>query len=125
MNEKILDFVPIMEELHEVAEADGKVSDEEVQFLASLKKSVDKYEKALREAYADDFISEDEFHDLVILRDNILNRSMEFSTDSDDINKMIAVLFDEINKHEIPGMMDDEPTDSEVEVHDEETYEAD
>jgi hypothetical protein len=101
-------FSEIMNHLLRTAEKDGSVTGEEFEFLGELQKKVDSYEKSVYEALEDNIISDDEFHELVILRDSILNAALDFQTESEDINKLVQQLFDEINNFEIPGMQEDE-----------------
>jgi hypothetical protein len=101
-------FSEIMNHLLRTAENDGNVTTEEFQFLGELQEKVDNYEKFVYEAQQDNFISDDEFHELVILRDSILNAALDFQTESEDINVLVQQLFDEINNFVIPGMEDDE-----------------
>jgi len=116
MSSNELNFNHIMEKLRERAAADGKVTEEEERFLKSLGRDVNQYQIDLLDARDDGYISEDEFHDLVLQRDKILNDAMDFDSDSEDINTLVQELFDEINKHEIPGTFEDEKTDEQVEA---------
>ena len=49
-------------------------------------------------------ITDNEFHDLVILRDRILSDAIDFNSVSEDIKKLVNELYIEINDFIIPGM---------------------
>ena len=80
--------------------------------MKKLQAGVDKFQHALYLAKEDKFISEDEFHELVILRDNILIDADSFETESEIITEMVQKLYDEVNNHVLPGM-DEEGYDDE------------
>lgn len=98
----------ILDKLIEMAKADGKVTKEEEDFLATLQTNITKFQESVNFATADDQISDDQFHDLIILRDKILADALEFETGSDDVNNMINELYLEINNFVIPGMLEEE-----------------
>lgn len=101
----------ILDHLIVTAKADGVVTEEEEQFLETLRKDVEKYYEKLSDAKSNDIISEGDFHELVVHRDNILTDAVNFETDSEDVNKLINQLYDEINEYMIPGMVEDEKAD--------------
>ena len=108
MSEKEMDFMNIVDELQVIAEEDGTVTKEEASFLKKLEENVRKFKQAILEAEQDEVISDDEFHDLVLLRDSILADAINFNPESDDLEKMVNTLYEEINKYKIPGMVEDE-----------------
>ncbi|MHA2503357.1 MAG: hypothetical protein ACXAE3_10855 [Candidatus Kariarchaeaceae archaeon] len=118
MTSNEIDFTHIMEVLQKKAEEDGKVTEQEEDFLQRLGYEIKKYVTAVQAAQHDEVITEDEFQDLVLLRDNILTTAMNFDSESEDINKLVQELFNEIDKHELPGMADDELIGSDIEPED-------
>jgi hypothetical protein len=99
-----LDLNQILENLTKMAKEDGKVSQEEEIFLNTLRKDIEQFQESVNYATQDDYISEDQLHDLIILRDKILTSSLEFSTESEDVDKLVNELYSEINEFVIPGM---------------------
>ncbi|MDH5402532.1 MAG: hypothetical protein OEY49_08585 [Candidatus Heimdallarchaeota archaeon] len=113
MTKDSIDFKDVLEQLTLVAKEDGKVTSEEEDFLEKLRQDIEKYEKSVKQAKEDDFISDDEFHDLVLVRDQILANAINHESRSEDINNLIKKLYDLINQIIIPGMAEDELIDDE------------
>lgn len=113
MTDHSMSLEEILSKIRETAEADGKVTDEETLFLSQLEADIKSLENSITEASKDESISEDEFHEFIILRDKILNHATSHESASDDINQMVNTLFDIINNFELPGMFDDEIVDNE------------
>lgn len=109
-----LNFSKILDELNKIAEADGVITNEERKFLKHFKKDVAAYEKALNEAHQNDYISSDEFHELIITRDRILTNAVDFNFETEDVEKLVQRLFDLVNAHPIPGMEENEYNEEEL-----------
>jgi hypothetical protein len=103
-----LDLNDILANLIEMAKADGEVTQEEEDFLATLRTNIAKFQESIIFATADEQISDDQFHDLIVLRDKILADALEFETGSEEVNNMINELYLEINDFVIPGMLEEE-----------------
>lgn len=99
-----LKLTQIVENLEKIAMEDGKITEEENKFLETLKHNVEKFQMAVKKAEADEIITDNEFHDLVILRDRILSDAIDFTSESEDIKKLVNELYIEINDFIIPGM---------------------
>ena len=103
-----LNLGDILEKLTQMAEADGKVTQEEEDFLAKLRSNIEEFQRSVNFATTDEQISDDQFHDIIILRDKILADALEFDTGSDDVNNLINALYQEISDFIIPGLLDEE-----------------
>ncbi len=108
-----MDLNQILENLTKMAEADGKVTSEEEGFLAKLRSNIERFQAAAKDALADDQISDDEFDDMIILRDRILVDAVSFKSESEDVKNLVTGLYEEINNFIIPGMADDELIENE------------
>ena len=103
-----LELNQILENLTEMAKDDGKVTEEEELLLKTLRTDIEKFQESANFATQDDYISEDQLHDLIILRDKILTDSMQFNTESDDVSRLVNELYKSINDFMIPGMDQDD-----------------
>lgn len=103
-----MDLNDILENLTKMAEADGKVTAEEEEFLSKLRTNIERFQKSAKDALADSQISDDEFDDMIILRDRILVDAVSFKSESEDVKNLVTELYQEINEFVIPGMADDE-----------------
>ena len=108
MLEGLVDLNEILDNLTKMAEADGKVTSEEEEFLAKLRSNIERFQSSAKDALADDQISDDEFDDMIILRDRILVDAVSFKSESEDVKNLVTGLYAEINEFVIPGMADDE-----------------
>lgn len=99
-----LELNQILENLTQMAKEDGKVTQEEEQFLNTLRKDIELFQNSVNYATQDDYISDDQLHDLIILRDKVLTGSLQFSTESQDVDNLVNELYKEINDFMIPGM---------------------
>ena len=107
-----LDLNQILENLTKMAKEDGKVTEGEEGFLSTLRKDIELFQKSVNFATQDDYISDDQLHDLIILRDKILTDSVQFSTESEDVKNLVNELYNLINDFQIPGMDQDEMADT-------------
>ena len=72
-----LELNQILENLTKMAKKDGKVTEEEESFLKTLRTDIEKFQASVKFATQDDYISDDQLHDLIILRDKILTSSLQ------------------------------------------------
>ncbi|MHA2099842.1 MAG: hypothetical protein ACW99A_14285 [Candidatus Kariarchaeaceae archaeon] len=107
-----MDLNQILENMTRMAKDDGQVTNEEEMFLSTLRKDIEQFQESANYATQDDYISEDQLHDLIILRDRILTSSLQFSTESEEVDKLVNGLYNEINEFMIPGMDEDDMVDS-------------
>ena len=107
-----LELNQILENLTKMAKKDGKVTEEEELFLKKLRADIEKFQESVKFATQDDYISEDQLHDLIILRDKILTDSLQFNTESEDVSHLVNGLYDDINNFMIPGMDEDDMVES-------------
>ncbi len=107
-----LELNQILENLTQMAKEDGKVTQEEEQFLDTLRKDIELFQNSVNFATQDDYISDDQLHDLIILRDKILTNSLQFTTESKEMDNLVNELYSLINEFMIPGMDEEEMTDS-------------
>ena len=107
-----LDLNQILENLTQMAKEDGKVTGGEEEFLNTLRKDIELFQKSVNFATQDDYISDDQLHDIIILRDKVLTNSVQFSTESEDVKNLVNELYNLINNFMIPGMDEEEMVDS-------------
>ncbi|MCH8908469.1 MAG: hypothetical protein IH840_15385 [Candidatus Heimdallarchaeota archaeon] len=103
----------IAKNLEMVAKEDGKITKEEEEFLTNLQSNIKAFQISVNEVLADKIITDDEFDELVIMRDRILADAVSFDSDSEDISELIKQLYDQIDHFTIPGMLDDEIDEAE------------
>ena len=103
-----LELNQILENLTKMAKEDGKVTDEEELFLKTLRVDIEKFQESVNFATQDEYISDDQLHDLIILRDKILTHSLQFNTESEDVSRLVNELYNSINDFMIPGMDQDD-----------------
>ncbi|MFV2016012.1 MAG: hypothetical protein ACC656_11315, partial [Candidatus Heimdallarchaeota archaeon] len=95
-----------------MAKEDGKVTDEEELFLKTLRGDIETFQESVNYATQDEYISDDQLHDIIILRDKILTGSLQFNTDSEDVSRLVNELYNDINDFMIPGMDKDDMADT-------------
>ena len=107
-----LELSQILENLTQMAKDDGKVTQKEEDFLSTLRKDIEQFQNSVNYATQDDYISDDQLHDLIILRDKVLTNSLQFSTESLHVDNLVNELYKEINDFMIPGMDEGDMTES-------------
>jgi len=103
-----LDLDEIIKNIDKIANEDGILTNEEEAFISKLKINVEAFQKSLTEVLADSIITDDEFDELVIMRDRILGDAIEFNSGSEDVKRLCKELYNQLDHYTIPGMLDEE-----------------
>ncbi|OLS21067.1 MAG: hypothetical protein HeimC2_33210 [Candidatus Heimdallarchaeota archaeon LC_2] len=103
-----LELSQILKNLTQMAKEDGKVTQNEEDFLNTLRKDIEQFQNSVNYATQDDYISDDQLHDIIILRDRILTDSLQFSTESEEVDNLVNELYNLINDFMIPGINEEE-----------------
>ncbi len=80
-------FSKIIEQMTKIAQADGKLTEEEVELLTEAQINLMLYDEALNEALEDGFISDDEKELLEGIKEQIILQSYELAELTDGLSK--------------------------------------